>query len=223
MKAKSIKGKSPEEIKSALEVSLADGFNPTLAIVFLSVKQDRNAVLEVFNERGISVFGSTTSGEFIDGEYSEGAVAILLLELNPSLFKILFEEYPDKEPRLLAKHLGEKALKFYSNPTFIPVSSGFFLDGEQLIRGIEDAAGVGANIWGGRAGDDRKGESTFVFTNDKSSDQGIAILVFDGDKIYVKGQALAGWKGARRAGPTERGRSSTWRRRANASSGRRAT
>jgi hypothetical protein len=195
MKAKSIKGKSAEEIKSALSESMADGFNPTLAIVFLSVKQDRNAVVKIFNEKGISVFGSTTSGEFIDGDYSEGAIAILLLELNPSLFKILFEEYADKEPRLLAKQLGEKALKFYTNPTFIPVSSGFFLDGEQLIRGIEDAAGVGANIWGGRAGDDRNGKKTFVFANDKSSDQGIAILVFDGDKIFVKGQALAGWKG----------------------------
>ena len=34
MKAKSIKGKSPEEIKAALEQSMADGFKPTLAIVF---------------------------------------------------------------------------------------------------------------------------------------------------------------------------------------------
>ena len=195
MKAKSIKGISAEEIKSALTKSMADGFRPTLAIVFLSVKQDRNAILEIFNQKGISVFGSTTSGEFIDGDYTEGAIAILLLEVDKTYFQILFEEYVDKDPRLLAKQLGEKALKFYSNPTFIPVSSGFFLDGEQLIRGIEDSAGVGANIWGGRAGDDRKGETTFVFTNDKSSDQGIAVLVFDGDKIFVKGQALAGWKG----------------------------
>ena len=35
MKAKSIKGKSSEEIKSALQQSMADGFKPTLAIVFL--------------------------------------------------------------------------------------------------------------------------------------------------------------------------------------------
>jgi len=195
MKAKSIKGKSSEEIKSTLLESMADGFKPTLALMFLSVKQDRNTITKILDEKGISVFGSTTSGEFIDGDYSEGAIAILLLEINKTYFKILFEEYVDKDPRLLAKNMGEKALQFFDNPTFIPVSSGFFLDGEQIIRGIEDAAGVGANIWGGRAGDDRKGESTFVFTNDKSSEQGIAILVIDGDKISVKGQAMAGWKG----------------------------
>jgi hypothetical protein len=35
MEAKSIKGNSPEEIKAALEQSMADGFSPTLAIVFM--------------------------------------------------------------------------------------------------------------------------------------------------------------------------------------------
>ncbi len=39
MKAKSIKGKSAEEIKTSLQQSMADGFAPTMAIVFLSIKQ----------------------------------------------------------------------------------------------------------------------------------------------------------------------------------------
>ena len=34
MKAKSIKGKSAEEIKTSLQESMADGYQPTLAIVF---------------------------------------------------------------------------------------------------------------------------------------------------------------------------------------------
>ena len=37
MKAKSIKGASPEEIRSGLQQSMADGFTPTLAIVFASI------------------------------------------------------------------------------------------------------------------------------------------------------------------------------------------
>ena len=54
MQAKSIKGISPEEIKTALQQSMADnlppgqaGFKPTLAIVFLSVKQDRDAICKI--------------------------------------------------------------------------------------------------------------------------------------------------------------------------------
>lgn len=195
MKAKSIKGKSPEEIKNALTESMADGFKPTLAVVFLSVKQDRKAVCKILDDEDIAIFGSTTCGEFTDGEYSEGAIAILLLDMNRSFFKILFGEYAGRDAGNVAKQLGEKAVQIFNNPTFITGSSGLLLDGEKIIRGIEDAAGIKANIWGGKAGDDRMGKTTFVFTNHKSSDQGIAILVIDGDKITIKGQALSGWKG----------------------------
>ncbi len=38
MKAKSIKGKSSEEIQLALTESMHDDFKPTLAIVFISYK-----------------------------------------------------------------------------------------------------------------------------------------------------------------------------------------
>ena len=63
MKAKSIKGKSSEEIKTALQQSMTDGFKPTLAIVFLSMKQDRDAICELLDKQGIAVFGATTHGE----------------------------------------------------------------------------------------------------------------------------------------------------------------
>ncbi len=47
MKAKSIKGKTTKEIEVALEESMADGFRPTLAIVFISISQDRKAVCKI--------------------------------------------------------------------------------------------------------------------------------------------------------------------------------
>ncbi|MBK7735847.1 MAG: hypothetical protein IPI36_11910 [Chitinophagaceae bacterium] len=68
MRAKSIKGKSTKEIQSALQESMYDGYKPTLAIVFLSVKQDREAISKLLDEKGIQIFGATTAGEFIDGE-----------------------------------------------------------------------------------------------------------------------------------------------------------
>ena len=195
MKAKSIKGKSTEEIQSALVESMTDGFKPTLAIVFLSIKQDRKAVCEILSNKSIDIIGATSCGEFIDGDYTEGAIAILLLDMDESLFKILFEEYAENEPRNVARQMGEKAIQFFNNPIFITVSSGIVLDGEKIIRGIEEAAGIESNIWGGKAGDDRMGKTTFVFTQDRSSDHGILILLIDGDKVNVKGQAISGWKG----------------------------
>jgi hypothetical protein len=72
MRAKSIKGKSPEEIEKALTESIADGFKPTLAIVFMSFKLDIDAVCETLNQEGIQIFGATSSGEFISREIEEG-------------------------------------------------------------------------------------------------------------------------------------------------------
>ena len=59
MKAKSIKGNSSEEIKSELEQSM-DGFRPTLAIIFIPIKQDRKAVCEILHNEGIDIIGATS-------------------------------------------------------------------------------------------------------------------------------------------------------------------
>lgn len=61
MKAKLIKGKSPEEIQIALEESSRDGFSPTLAICFISIKLDRVAITHALDDAGIAVFGTTTN------------------------------------------------------------------------------------------------------------------------------------------------------------------
>jgi len=82
MKARSIKGRSTEEISAALTESMADGFKPTLAIVFISVKQDREVISRLLDEKGIQVFGATTAGEFIDGEIEEGSIVIMLLDMD---------------------------------------------------------------------------------------------------------------------------------------------
>lgn len=44
MKAKSIKATTSEEIKKALTESKIDGFKPTLAVVFISITNDVDAL-----------------------------------------------------------------------------------------------------------------------------------------------------------------------------------
>ena len=50
MKAKSIQGSTIEEISLAFQQSREDGFTPTLAIVFISIKQDREAVRDLLRK-----------------------------------------------------------------------------------------------------------------------------------------------------------------------------
>jgi hypothetical protein len=201
MTAKSIKGKSTEEIELALQQSMADDFQPTLAIVFVSVKQDREAISRLLKEKGIQVFGATTAGEFINGEIETGGIVMLLLDMNPAYFKIEFVETSQETGFEDAKKLGITGKETFTNPAFIIANSGVSLDGEPFVEGIIQgfekslsSADGEVTIFGGKAGDDLALESTFVFTNGKSSNSAIVALIIDEGKIEVKGIATCGWK-----------------------------
>lgn len=194
MKAKSIKGKSPKEIKTALAESMVDGFKPILAIVFLSVSQDRKAISDLLDAHGISIFGATTSGEFIDEVIEKGRVVMLLFDIKADHFKIYFDEFPEKNYRETARGIAEKAQVKFPKPAFIISGSHLETDAEQLLYGFEDVVGKDVNVFGGMASDDYTFTEQFVFTNGKESNRGIVALALDEDKINIKGKATCGWK-----------------------------
>lgn len=201
MKAKTIKGNSTDEIKNALQQSMADGYKPTLAIVFISVKQDKEAISRLLDEKGIQIFGATTAGEFIDGEIEEGSIVIMLLDMNPAYFKIEFVETSPATTLEDAHKLGVTGKDTFTNPAFIIANSGVSLDGEPIVEGIIQGFGKSPSpsdrevtIFGGKAGDDLALESTFVFTNGKSNDNALVALIIDEDKINVSGIATCGWQ-----------------------------
>ena len=199
MKAKSIKGKSSEEINSALAESMDDGFMPTLAIVFISIKQDREAVCKILKKNNIDIIGATSSGEFVDGHQSEGEIVILLLDLNRNNYCILLEDIGRRSLEETANNFLNDAFQKFEKPAFILIttllnSDGKLLDGEGLVKYIEKLAGPDITLFGGMAGDDITFTGTWVFTNDKSTDYGMAALVLDESKIELHGLALSGWK-----------------------------
>ena len=194
MKAKSIKGKSTEEIKSALEQTMADGFKPTLAIVFLSVSQDRKAIAELLDKNGIQVFGATTNGEFTDEVPDKLSTAVLLLDMNRSHFHILHKDYNDEKYKEVATSLAVAAKEKISNPAFLIAGSHAATDAESLLRGFEEVTGPQVNVYGGMAGDDFTFAEQFVFTNNWESKKGMVVLALDENVITIKGIATCGWK-----------------------------
>lgn len=200
MQAKSIKANSTTEIKVALQQSMADGYKPTLAIVFISIKQDINAVCEMLDQQDISIFGATSSGEFIDEEISEQGIVILLMDMKKTDFIILKESYEGREMTEVARTMGLQALTHFKNPSFLICNSMViqkrFVDGRALIDGLESAVGNHLTIWGGNAGDDRLYDQTMVFTNKQSFNAGVLLLVLNADNIAMKGMAGYGWKPA---------------------------
>src|SRR5688572_4857090 len=159
MTAKSIKGKSPEDILSALQQSMADGFRPTLALVFISIKQDRKAICEILHHEGIDILGATSCGEFIDGYQDVGSTVILLLNLDRNSYSILFDDIGGRNIKDVATQLAKSALQKFKKPAFILCSTGVsakgeIFSGDVLLRSMEAAVGQHVNIYGGMAGDD---------------------------------------------------------------------
>ena len=194
MKAKSIKGKSTDEIKSALEKAREDGFKPTLAICFISKSQDRKAISELLSNQDIAVFGCTTNGEFIDEALEKDSAAILLLDMKKEHFEVYFEEYPEKNYREVSSSLAQKAKSKFEIPAFLIGTSHPASDGEEILQGLEDVIGKQVNVFGGAAGDDMTFTETFVFTNEKDSNNAIVSIILDETKIDIKGTSTCGWK-----------------------------
>lgn len=194
MQAKSIKGKSTEAIREALQQSMAEGFAPTLAICFISKSLDRIAIAGMLDEAGLAIFGCTTNGEFIDEETEKNSAAILLLDMNKEHFQVYFEEYPEKNYREVAKAIAQKASERFSIPAFLIGTSHASTDGEEILRGIVDIAGPHVNAYGGAAGDDYSFTETFVFTNKKDSGNAMVCIALDETKVEIRGIATCGWK-----------------------------
>jgi hypothetical protein len=199
MKAKTIKGNSPEEMKNELSESISDGFKPTLAIIFLSIKQDREKVCDILQKEGIDIIGATSSGEFIDGHESEGKIVMILLDLNRKYYSILFEDIGKRSIEDATNNMVKEAFNKYEKPAFILLttlltSDGRMLDGEGIVKFIEKLAGPDISMFGGMAGDDLSFSGTWIFTHNKATDYGMAALVLDETKIELNGLAFSGWK-----------------------------
>ena len=162
---------------------MTDGYKPTLAICFISKSLDRIAISELLNAENIAIFGCTTNGEFADGEPEKNSAAILLLDINKDHFQILFEEYPNRNYREIAKNIAQKAKNKFPKPAFLLGISNLAVDGEEILHGIEDVIGMDVNAFGGAAGDDYSFSGTFVFTNGQDSGNAMVCIALDETKV----------------------------------------
>ncbi len=194
MKAKSIKGKTADEIKSAIDTAILDGFKPTLAVVFISVPSELDAIRKMLSERGIVIFGSSSGSEFVDGDVETGSIVILLLDLDSNKFSIRLIESGSDTTTAIAEQIGKAGTSTFRKPAFIIVSGGLRTDGDEIVEGTEKGAGKGTTIFGGLAADSLKMERTFVFTNNILTDKGLLALILDEEKVSIKGIAIGGWR-----------------------------
>ncbi len=193
MKAKSIQGKSAEDIKRALEQSMVDDYKPTLAFVFLTELEDVDAVSEVLDAKGISIFGASTSEKFNEQGIEPTGIIVLLLDMDKANFKIVVKDFDLASTYESSCEVAAFAKNIFNRPAFIISNADMRTPGEDIIKGLLDKAGDHVTVIGGVAGEPFNFQGT-VFTNGIKSNTGLISLILDEDKIDIKGVAVSGWK-----------------------------
>lgn len=192
MNAKNISGNTINEIKSALVQLEQDGFQATLAIVFLAERKLRTSVTQTLNKRNIAIFGTTSEAVFNENGVLDKPILIMLMDLAPSSFKIALNKSTATSIQL-SKEIRETGLTYFSHPAFIISVANLANAGDEIIRGLRGNDDIITSIFGGYAGDGSTWQGD-VFTNDKSTDNGCIALILDTDKIDINGVAVSGWK-----------------------------
>lgn len=193
MNSKSLRTQSIIELENALITTINTDFQPTIAIVFASVKQDLVALGELFTKYNIQLIGSTTAGEFKNKDISEDGIVVLLMDMNKDYFKVAEEEVLDGMTYSAAQQIAYTAQNQFDNPVFITLFT-FGLDGDKLVGGLEDTFQKPIKMFGGMAGNDMSLGDTYVFTNNKILANGLLALILDNDKVLVEGLATSGWE-----------------------------
>lgn len=193
MKARSIKGKSTAEIKTALQQSKADGYQPTMAFVFLTNVEEIDKISAFLDAEGIAIFGASTSEKFTEEGIEPDGIVLLLLDIKPDYFQIVLKDYNAASVYESASEVGAEGKNTFDHPAFIISSADIRTPGEEVIKGLLNKAGPGVTVIGGVAGEHINFTGT-IFTNQSKTNSGIISLILDEDKIDVKGVAVSGWK-----------------------------
>lgn len=194
MQAKSIKGKSPEDIQLALLQSMAEGFMPTVAFVFLTRLEHLDEVTSLLDSHHISIFGASTSQKFSEEGIEAEGMVVLLMDLNPAYFHIVLQDFNAVASVYEAASLvGAAGRERFDHPAFIISTADINTPFEEVIHGILNKAGIDSTIVGGVAGEPIHFTGA-IFTNHSKSNSGLIAMILNEDKIDVKGIAVSGWK-----------------------------
>lgn len=194
MNAMSLHCSNISQLEQAINSCCQNKFEPTLAIVFSSIQHNLEEIGAVFSKYKIDVIGCSTAGEIVDRKLYENSLSVLLMDTNKGHYKIKIGEFLHQNVYQSAFDIGQFAKESFAKPGLIVVSGGLVIDAEALVAGFRAALTPNIPIYGGLAADDLRMEATYAFTNFKVTDQGLAVLIFDTEKIKIQGLANSGWE-----------------------------
>ena len=193
MRSKSVVVKSTDELNDVILKFGSEDFSPSLAFVFTSLEQDWNSIGSILKQADIQLFGATSFGAFVRGEYDYDSVAVLFLDMDPATFHL--ELFPTQNDNLKGsvRKLAEKAKAKFDHPCFIISAAHISIQSVSIIEAIQEVCGPDVTIIGGNASSSEIAKG-FVFNYDEKHEMGLQALIIDEEKIKITGEATSGWK-----------------------------
>ena len=194
MQVKSFIAHSVPEVGNQLANFRAEGFRPTLSIVFSSVETDFGALQQAFRDAGVDMVGCTSAGEIVDDSVHESVIACMVMDMERGCYRIFTGASEASSTYRVCFEAGQMARDTFQNPGVLLLSGGIRVDAEQLVLGVKDGVGREIPFFGGLAGDHLEMQKTLTFSNDFLSDDGVVCLILDTDRIETQGMATSGWE-----------------------------
>lgn len=193
MKVESFFSNTPSALEDKMIDFFKNGYRPTLGFVFCSPMQDITEISCIFDRFGVDLLGCTTAGEIMNDALFESSITTLLMDVSREYFRPIFVNNTEGVIAT-GQTIRNFADNVFENPAIITCSGGVLNDGEQIVAGLTQFSNREIPIFGGLAGDDLNIVNTFVFNQTEATNNGMAAVVFDGDKIEIKGLATSGWR-----------------------------
>ncbi|MCL6220139.1 FIST signal transduction protein [Zunongwangia pacifica] len=139
------------------------------------------------------VFGSS-AGEIITEKVTENSIAVTLIEFEKSTFEIKTAnilEYNKNGEALgfgLASHFKKENLKH-----FFIISEGSYVNGSDLIKGIEKYTKQKISLTGGLCGDGARFETTLASYNENPKKGEIVMIGLYGESLDISYASFGGW------------------------------
>ncbi|BBP44376.1 FIST signal transduction protein [Thiosulfativibrio zosterae] len=172
----------------------------TLGLVFADNQLDNIEAALAYLQEGFpqtTFIGGSTSGEILGAEVKDESIAVCLIQLNKSQFKVVTAQVDDyADATAIGEFLGAQ-LKSFETPKLpmkglFVLSDGLNVNGTHLVNGLK-AGSQQAVITGGLMGDGPRFGQTFVLANGSWASKQVTAVGFYGSQLSMSNGSKGGW------------------------------
>jgi len=173
-----------------------ESINPQLVLAFGSAgligsPSVFNHIKNTFPDANI--VSASTSGEILDNCLYDDTVVVTAMEFEKTAIKAVvtnFAKHPNSFE--VGKHLMNQLLADDLTAVLV-ISDGSYINGSELVTGLNENKPAHVSVTGGLAGDGTRFKETYVGLNSAATNGEIVAIGFYGDNITIGHSSLGGW------------------------------